>query len=376
MNDFLVRLKTDRILQIIVAGLLITVVALFFIFRPILFPKKVQTLCYRTTLKLWLPFREDQIYPYLSGFTKFCVNFKIETKSLEEIKNNLTLALASNEYPDIVFIDDEFLNKYPNFFATPTPIAVDSLVAYYNRDILNFFNLEQKPKTLDELKDFIQKTKNYQQNFYPIGLGTTEIRNRKEIILSLASLNPDFKDKYRLINNLLSALQIYKNFGNPQSEFFSYPEGAGDDLTNFANEKTALYLGFYGDKKEILSINPRINLDFDFYPLNTFPPKTKVYSKIFYLAPVRKSKNEANQNFILWFKKYQLKKFAQDFDLVPFIDDPDLPPEKKLIVNSVKNFGETFDFLNKKILFDNIDRILKANENELYRIIGEMYYSL
>jgi len=375
MNNFLERLKTDRILQIIVGGLLIMVIILFFIFKPILFPKKVQVPCYNTTLKLWLPFKENEIHSYLSNFAKFCVNFEIETKSLEEIKNNLTFALATNQYPDIVFIDNEFLNKYQEFFATSTPILVDTLIAYYNQDILNFFNLE-KPKTFDDLKNFIQKIKSYRQNFHPVALGTKEIKNYKEIILSLMSLNQNFKDKKEFKKTFLSALQIYKDFANPQSEFFSYSEGAGNDLTNFANEKTALYIGFYSDKKEILSINPRISLDFDIYPLNTFPPKTKIYSKIFYLAIIKKSQNKVNQDFISWFTKYQLKRFAQDFDLVPFTDDLSLPPDKNLIVTSVKNFGETFDFLNKKILFDNLDRLLEAKEDELNRIIEEIHYSL
>jgi len=377
MNDFLERLKADRILQLIVAGLLLMVIILFFIFKPLLFPKKSKTQapCYNTALKLWLPFKEDEIYPYLSDFAKFCVNFEIETKSLEEIKNNLLFALATNQYPEIVFIDNELLNKYPEFFATPTPILVDSLIAYYNEDILNFLNLE-KPKTFDELKNFIQRMKNYNQYFYPVALGTKDIKNRLEIILSLMSLNQDFKDESRIRENILSSVEIYKKFSNPESEFFAYPKDAGNDLTNFANEKTVLYIGFYSDKKEILDKNPRINFALDIYPLNTLPPRTKIYTKVFYLASLKKSRNRASQDFIYWFSKYQLKKFAQDFDLVPFIDDPDLPPEKKLVLNSVKNFGETFDFLNKEILFNNLDRLLEAKEDELNRIIEEIYYSL
>jgi hypothetical protein len=53
-----------------------------------------------------------------------------------------------------------------------------------------------------------------------------------------------------------------------------------------------------------------------------------------------------------------------------------LPPEKQLVINSVKNFGETFDFLNKEVLWNNIDMMLEAKEDELNRIIEEIRYSL
>jgi len=377
MNDFIERLKTDRILQIIVGGFLLISLILFYIFKSALFPKKEKIPCYNETIKIWLPFREDEVYPYLSPFTRFCIQFKITTKSLEEIKRDLVYSLAKGDFPDLVFIDNDFLNQNKDLFSTSTPVFIDSLIAFYNQDILNFLNLP-KPKTLDELKNFISSIKNYRKDFYPLALGTKEIRNRKEIILSLMSLQDDYKDKQKFIQNFLSALKIYLSFSDPQSEFFSYFEGAGDDLLNFANQKSALYIGFYQDKKEILTINPRINLSYGSLPLNTFPPKAKIYTKIFYLAQAKKSRSKASQEFVNWFLNYRLKKFSQDSDLIPFYEYPDLSEDQKVVFDSFKNFGETFDFLNKENLFDNIDRILEAskNESELYKILQEIQYSL
>jgi hypothetical protein len=377
MNDFIERLKTDRILQIIVGGFILTSLILFYIFKPILFPKKAKITCYKETIKIWLPFEEDEIYPYLSPFTRFCVQFEITTKSLEEIKKDLVYSLAKGDFPDLVFVDNEILNQNKDLFSTSTPIFIDSLIAFYNQDILNFLNL-QKPKTLDDLKNFISSIRNYRKDFYPIALGTKEIRNRKEILLSLMSLQDDYQDKEKFVPNFSPALKIYLFFSDPQSEFFSYPEDAGDDLLNFANQKSALYIGFHQNKKEILTFNPRINLSYGILPLNTFPPKGKIYTKVFYLAQVKKSRSKASQDFINWFLYYELKKFSQDFDLVPFFDYPDLPEDKRIVFDSVKNFGETFDFLNKEKLFDNIDRILEASKNEieLNRILQEIQYSL
>jgi ABC-type glycerol-3-phosphate transport system substrate-binding protein len=377
MSDFIERLKTDRFLQIIVAVLLFLSFVLLYIFKPFFFPGKTKTTCYQETVKVWIPLREYELDPYFSPFTKFCVLFKIQTKSLEEIKKDLIPALAKGEYPDIVFIDSEFLFRNKDFISTSTPILVDSLIAFYDEDVLNFFNLE-KPKTLDDLKKFIKAVRNYNQDLLPVGLGTKEIRNRKEILLSLMSLQYDYKSKDKFRQNFIHALNTYVSFSDTQNEFFSYYEGAGDDLWNFANQKLALYIGFYQDKKEILAINPRINLSYDILPLNTFPPKAKIYTKVFYLAQVKKSKSKAAPHFIRWFSQNQLKKFSEDFDLVPYAEYPDLPQAKKIVLNSAKNFGETFDFINKEKLFDNIDRIIEEskNERELNKILQEIYYSL
>jgi hypothetical protein len=377
MNDFIERLKTDRILQIIVGGILLIILIFAYILKPIFFPKKTKVTCYREKIIIWLPFDQYKVYQYFSPFTKFCVQFEISTKSLEEIKRDLLYSIAKGDFPDLVFIDNETLNQNKDLFSTSTPIFIDSLIAFYNQDILNFLNL-QKPKTLDDLKNFISSIRNYRQDFYPIALGTKEIRNRKEILLSLMSLQDNYQDKIRFIQNFTSALKIYLSFSDPQSEFFSYPEGAGDGLLNFANQKSALYIGFHQDKKEILTINPRINLSYGIFPLNTFPPKAKTYTKVFYLAQVKKSRSKASQDFVNWLLNNKLKEFSQDFDLVPFVGYPDLPEDKRIVFDSVKNFGETFDFLNKERLFDNIDRILEAskNESELNRILYEIYYLL
>ncbi len=378
MSDFIERLKTDRMAQIIVAGLILMIIIFFYIFRGVFSPEKKSKLpCYQASLKIWLPFAESDVYPYFSEVSKYCLQYKIEKKSLDEIDRELPLSLASGDFPDIVYLDNDLLKKYEQILATPTPILVDTLIAYYNQDVLNFLNLE-KPKTFAELKTFIQKLNNYRSDFYSVGLGTKEIRNRKEIILTLYSLNEDYKNKQRFINNFMKALDNYLQFSNLQSEFYSYSEGVGDDLNNFAQEKLALYIGFYQDKKEILENNPRLNFSIDYFPLNVFPPKAKIYTKAYYLVPVKKANLKASQFFIDWFYNRQLLNFSKDFDLVPFGNFQDLPTEKMIVLSSAKNFGETFDFLNKKILFDNLDRLLesKKDEREFNKIINEIYYSL
>jgi len=178
---------------------------------------------------------------------------------------------------------------------------------------------------------------------------------------------------------LISALDEFVSFIDPGRENFSYSPDAGYDLENFANEKNVVYIGFYEDKKEILKINPRLDYEIDFFPLNTFPPKAKIYTKIYYLAVLKSKESLANSFFLNWFSKNKLKDFSNTFDLIPFQDLPDLDPSKKIIINSFNVGSETFDFLNKEIIFEKFDQILNLWQNSRskgIKVIDQMIYSL
>jgi hypothetical protein len=378
MSDFIERIKKDRIAQLIIVGFILGFIILLYILRGFLFSgnEDQDVPCYQVTLKIWSPFNEDEFLNLFRELEQYCLYFEIEKKSLEEIDRDLLFSLAEKP-PDIVYVDNELFRKYEKFFATPTPVSVDALVAYYNQDVLNFLNLE-KPRTLDDLLDFIQKIRGYRRDFYPVGLGTKWIKNRKEIILSLYSFNENYKNKQNFRNNFKRTIDEYFKFSDPQSEFFAYREDIGEDLINFAQERLALYIGFYQDKEEILKINPHLNFSISYSPLNTFPPKAKVYTKIYYLAPLKTPNLNMANLFLDYFDKYKLLDFSNQFDLVPYRELQNLPPEKKIVLDSVKNFGETFDFLNKKILFDNLDTLLDFSKDEyqFQRVFERIYYSI
>lgn len=376
MSEFIERLKTDRLLQVIIVVLPLTIILLFFIlFKPIFFSaKKPQLPCYGQTITIWWPFDENESRKFLTDFEKFCVKFNIVQKDISQINEELVTAIAEGDYPNLIFVDQDSLPRLGKFLATPTPIAVDSLVAYYNIDVLNFLDLKE-PRTFDELKDFISRlrSKNYKKDFYPIGLGTKDVRHRREIITSL--LLPEKNDQ-NLDQNLSRAILTYLQFSDPNSEYFSYSLDAGDDLTNFANDNLAIYLGFYSDRQEILKINPRLNYKLGFSPLNTFPPKFKVYSQVYYLAPVKKGKQEGVLSFVTWFKQKQSQPLLESFNYVPileseeenFLTDTD---NKKIVLKSYNSFGDTFQFIDKKVLFDNLDNLLE-NKDELSKNIEKI----
>jgi ABC-type glycerol-3-phosphate transport system substrate-binding protein len=373
MNNFIDRLKADRILQIIVVSFLVGIILLFFlILKPIFFkPKQPQLPCYKQTITIWWPFDSLKSKQLISDFEKFCVQFNIIQKSISDISNDLVISLAEGDYPQVIFVDNDNLEKLEKFLATPTPVAVDSLVAYYNQDVLNFLGLSQ-PRTFPELKNFISKIQGYKEGFYAAGLGTKDITRRGEIILSL--LKPDAGDQ-NLETNLSQALSIYLQFANPSSEYFSYDLNAGNDLYNFANGRLALYFGFYSDKDEILKISPRLNYSLNFSPLNNFPPDLKTYSKVYYLAPIKKGRIDVFQHFLSWLENNKLQILLEEFGFVPILKNKDSKfliddKNKRVILDAYNFFGETFSFVNKKVLFDNLDNLLTSQDkNELVRNI-------
>lgn len=373
------RIKKDRILQIII---LIVIIFLFIFILRTLFSssKKSETPCYNVTLTIWSPFATDNFLPLISELNQYCIQFNLVEKSIEEIKRDLIYSLAINEFPDIVYLNEDYLLTYREFFATATPVNLDSLVAYYNKDVLNFFQIK-KPKLIDDLKIFINEVKNIQQSpFYAVGLGTKDIKNRKEIILTFMTQDKNYQQKDTFRQNFQKAIYFYRQFQDPESDFYSYSLLAGNDLINFAQEKLAMFIGFYKDKKEILNLNPRINYEIDFLP-NTFPPKMRVYNEIFYFVPLKKSKNlKLSLDFLDYFSKYKLKEFSDVFDLVPVNEQIIDNEEKRIVFNTARNFGETFSFLNKELIFENLDNILNAldnkNEYEMLKIIEIIYNSL
>ena len=374
INQIIEKIKSNKTLQIISAIVIFLII--FLIIRSFFFSQKnVEAPCFKATLKIWSPFKKENFYSLISELSQYCLNFEFVEKSLEEIESDLIYALASNDFPDIVYIDNSYFFKNKDFFAMPTPVNIDGLVAYYNKDVLNFLQLE-KPRTLNEFKDFIQKINEFKKkDFTAVGLGTINVKNRKEIILTFMTLNPNYNDLKNFRQNFLSALQFYRLFQDPQSEFFANQLISNDDLTNFAQEKSAMYIGFYKDKEEIFKLNPRLNYEISSLP-NTFPPKMKFYSQVFYLAPIKKSKKiEVALAVLDYFSNYKIKNFVETFDLVPFDETAAIDENKKIVSNIVKNFGETFDFLNKEVIFSNIDKILDSWDNR-YLILEEIINSL
>lgn len=370
MEGLVEKIKENRTLQIILGAVIILIVII--LIKLIFFPKKQPLPCYNVTLKVWAPFPRVSFESIVSILSRVCIYFEITEKSLEEIKADLSEAIAQGDYPDIVYLDENYLKKYKNFFDEPLKVAIDTLIIYYNKDVLNFLNLE-KPRTFEDLINFSKKIREVKSgNFYSVGLGNDKIKNKKEIIFSFLTLNKDYNDPRKFKNNLNTAVDFYYSFGDYQNSSFVNPPVDESDLESFINARLGAYIGFYSDKQEILTRQP--NLAYEIGPMvNTFPPTMKIYRRDFYLVPIKFSNHlDRARDFIYYLRNNLLDNFYKTFDLIPaeqkFISSQD--SEKMLVFDQYSKFSGDFSFLEN---FKNVFKILQENKNEIKESINKYF---
>ncbi|GIW65374.1 MAG: hypothetical protein KatS3mg093_353 [Candidatus Parcubacteria bacterium] len=79
--------------------------------------------------------------------------------------------------------------------------------------------------------------------------------------------------------------------------------------------------------------------------------------------------------FLYWLNENKLQALLEEFNFVPILQNKDSKflvddKDKRIILDSYNFFGETFSFVNKKVLFDNLDNLLSSeNKDELARNI-------
>lgn len=359
-------------------GFFVFLISGYVVFKYFLFPSppKRKENCYNVTLVLWLPdfINKNSFLSLVRKFSdNYCVRFEIDFKNFDNLENDLILSLAENNPPDIVFSDSVFVSRTKKFLLNLEkenknynyifkddninygfPIAIDTLVLYYNRRIFDFLGI-QPPKTLDELTSYLNSFKEDKfKDFYPLGFGSSRIKNKKEIILVLQSV---------LKKPIDQTIDYYFGF-NQEGKIF--PQSAFDDINLFANEKLGGFIGFYRDKQEFLRINPRLNYGISLNPIETFPPSSQNFVYVYYFSIPKGKKNKVSLEFLKWLidKKYQ--EFIETFDFVPNLRNVHVNEEKKLFIDSAKYGSSYLEIISQEDYrnFDKILEIWEKNPNE------------
>jgi ABC-type glycerol-3-phosphate transport system substrate-binding protein len=260
------------------------------------------------------------IYPQAT-MQSYLENFNIQNKTLsisytqkapETFRTELIEALASGTAPDIVMADSSQLfsfrdklytipyTTYPErlyrdsfvdgaaLFLTKegvlaSPLLVDPLVVYYNKDILAGKNYVTPPTTwtglVQSLPLFIKKDARGVITQTAIGLGEwTNINHFKDILsaLFLQTGNPivsrdSASGMYQQALTTsapgatelpsVSALNFYTSFANQASGMFSWSRTLPSTLDMFLSGKSAFYIGRGSELFTIQARNPNLNFD-------------------------------------------------------------------------------------------------------------------
>ncbi|MCF7835685.1 MAG: extracellular solute-binding protein [Candidatus Marinimicrobia bacterium] len=233
-------------------------------------------------------------------------------KNLETYDNELLDALASGVGPDMFMLTQDMILKYRSkSFVVPfdmfsersfrdtfidvsdiflwkvegtdngivaVPFAIDPIVMYFNKDILNSAGIVNPPKYWDDFQtQSISLTKkdtsgNISQSGSALG-EYSNINNAKDIFSMLVlqsgskivdPLNLDllFGDKGSMVvEPVNSAVSFYSSFSNPSKVSYSWNKALHNSRDFFSGGKLAFYFGYASEYGSIISQNPHLNFD-------------------------------------------------------------------------------------------------------------------
>lgn len=156
------------------------------------------------------------------------------------------------------------------------PMALDTMVLYYNQDLLDQAGVAQAPTTWTELQDAIVATTRYHEDGSiaqagaAIGTGSNVDRSA-DIIATLllqsgvpmtdAAGRPAFHLEVEGSRDApqVEALRFYTDFGNPTKQVYTYNENMESSLEAFTRGKAAFFFGYAYHTPHIKARAPKLN---------------------------------------------------------------------------------------------------------------------
>lgn len=261
----------------------------------------------------WLPMQIDKLVPMPDG-----------QMSVRDYKSTFVDVAA-----------DDFV-KDNRIFASP--MNVDVLALYYNKDILSSSGIAIPPKTWEEMTTSVEKITrvNRPGSFLRSGisLGTASNVNRAVDILSLLMLqngtmfySPDRSfaefDQSQSIGSTQfnpgqQALMYYTQFANPAKRSYTWNALSDNSVDAFTQGKLGMMLSYYYMRPQILDKGPTLNWDVAPVPQISVNSVKVNFANYWGEAVYKNSKSVSTAwefiNFIT--SKEQLAKYYQQHKLV------------------------------------------------------------
>lgn len=226
------------------------------------------------------------------------------------------------------------------------PLTVDTLALFYNRDFLNSANIANPPKTWEDLVDAVKKLTTYTEVGTVVrsgaALGTSDNVLHAFDILSALFLQSGVQPFDRntgksglrasqppvgVLGSAESALDFYTSFADSTKRIYSWSSFFADSLTAFAQEKTAMMLGYPADFSAIIEKNPHLSFDVAPFPQPASAGATTYYARYDFETVSRQSKHKDEAwQFLLWLSESENDK--------AFADALNLPPARRDLVTS------------------------------------------
>lgn len=260
------------------------------------------------TVYMWGTENAGPINAYLDRFNQINQTFKViyQQKDKETIDQELLEALAEKNGPDMFLLTDDLTHKYGDKMYTipyttypllnfkndyisasevflnskgalAFPVSVDSLVMFYNRNILDANGIVYPPKTWEEFNQAVAKiTKKDDANQIQktaVALGQfSNVKNAKDIVVSLFMQlgNPIIKTEGGFPSSafldgqnpdsLGAALAFYTSFADPLKASYSWNKTFPNSQDAFSSDSLAFYFGFASELPVLINKNPNQSL--------------------------------------------------------------------------------------------------------------------
>ncbi len=322
------------------------------------------------TVTIWGPLPEESFSSLLSGISETdegLRNVNYYYVAPERFDDSFLNALADQKGPDLVLISHEslvkhrsrlqpvpyenlpqrdFRNTYIDGAAIFTlgdgqygsPIMVDPLVMYWNRDILATNGFLTAPITWEEIVADTVPTitiKDYNRNIQRSALAMGEYDNVKNAfsILSLLALqggsamvleNSGYTIRLDEVVSgggrpFTNAVKFFTNFSNTGNTLYSWNRSLNLDRDRFLSEDLAIYFGFASEGREIEEKNPNLSFDIAEVPQGEAATVKRTYGNFYSLIPTKTSKNKAGAFSVMQIigNPTNTKFLADGYNMVP-----------------------------------------------------------
>ncbi|MFH1838299.1 MAG: extracellular solute-binding protein [Candidatus Kuenenbacteria bacterium] len=325
-----------------------------------------------------LPMPKELIIPQkiISG------TFKKEEKIIMQPKTTPSLKVLKDKFVDVVYKD---AIKEEQVYGLP--LSIDSLILYYNKDILNNARIPLPPATWSEFIEMIPKVTivDKEGNIIQAGaaLGTSKnIANATDILSLLMMQNGTqmIDESNRATFNISSqsqtdvipgeqALIFYTDFANSTKETYTWNDKMPEAFDSFIQGKLAFYFGYSNNLYLIQNQAPKLN--FSMAPMLQIKGNPEINYANYWLETVSKKTKYSNEawDFVLFATqeeqaKLYLEKTKKPTALRSLIknqmEDYDLSISAKQILTAQSWYrGNAGDFM-KKIFNELIDDTLKG----------------
>ena len=263
---------------------------------------------------------------------------KHQNKIVGATAEQISVSTFRNLFPPVA--EEDFINNGQIF---ASPIYIDTLALFYNRDILAAKQVAIVPTTWDGMKQVIPKVRefNSQGNLSKSALaigGTLKSVTNATDIMSLLFLQ--FKTEMirggtsvgLVSEEGTAALNFYTQFSNPRSAYYTWLDSFKPSIDSFASKQTAMILAYATQIPEVKAKNPALN---------------------FIVAPAPQLKKEEPINYASYWglavsSKTKYSKAAWDFILLAttneslsrgYMTATDKPPALNSLIN--ENFNSS-----------------------------------